>query len=39
MKKLIVSANFLLILTLLAACAAPGGSGGPRRCVQSGKPE
>ncbi len=38
MKKLIILANFLIILTLLAACAAPGGSGGQQSFVQSDKP-
>ncbi len=38
MKKLIVLANFLIILTLLAACATPGGSSGQQSFVQSGKP-
>ncbi len=38
MKKLIVLANFLLLLTLLAACAAPAGSGGQQAFVQSDKP-
>ncbi len=38
MKKLIVLANFIIILTLLAACATPGGSGGQQSVIQSDKP-
>ncbi len=38
MKKLIVLANVLVILTLLAACATPNGGGGQQALVQSDKP-
>ena len=38
MKKTIILANLLVILTLLAACAAPTGSSGQQSFVQSNKP-
>jgi serpin B len=38
MKKMIVLANTILILTLLAACATPTGSSGEQSFVQSNKP-